>query len=77
MSFFPATPILRIFDFEKAKAFYCDYLDFQVDFQFQFGEGMPRYLEVTRSDCRLGLSEHHGDGTPGTHIRIRCDDVQL
>jgi hypothetical protein len=27
-------------------------------------------MQVSRDACRIHLSEHHGDGTPGTVIRI-------
>ena len=38
--------------------------------------GLPLYPQVSRGDCLLHLSEHHGDGTPGTKLRIECDDVE-
>lgn len=70
------TPILRIFDVAKAKEFYVDYLGFQIDWEHRFEENLPLYLQVSRSGCIIHLSEHYGDGTPGTRIRIPCDDVK-
>ncbi len=76
MNFNQATPILRIFDEKKAKEFYIDYLGFKVDWEHRFEREMPLYLQISRGGCHLHLSEHHGDGTPGTKIRIECDDVK-
>lgn len=75
MKFSQLTPILRIFDEAKAKEFYVDYMGFQIDWEHRFEENMPLYMQVSRAGCILHLSEHHGDGTPGTRIRIECDDV--
>jgi len=74
-TFGPATPILRIFDEAKAREFYLDFLGFSVSFEHRFGEDFPLYLGITHSGCELHLSEHHGDASPGAHIRIAIDDV--
>jgi catechol 2,3-dioxygenase-like lactoylglutathione lyase family enzyme len=63
-------PILRIFDVEKALSFYRDYLGFLVDWEHRFAPELPLYLQISRGDLILHLSEHHGDGSPGTHFRI-------
>ena len=65
-----AVPILRIFDIEKAKAFYVDLLGFTIEWEHRFGEGYPLYLQVNRAGLRLHLSEHHGDATPGSAVYI-------
>ncbi|QLC73292.1 VOC family protein [Pseudomonas sp. LPB0260] len=70
------TPILRIFDEAKARAFYLDFLGFRVDWQHRFEPGLPLYLQISRSGCVLHLSEHHGDCCPGAALRIESDDVQ-
>ncbi len=64
------TPILRIFDEAKAKEFYVDFLGFKVDWEHRFEPDMPLYMQVSKDDCTLHLSEHFGDGSPGVHIRI-------
>ena len=68
-------PILRIFNVEKASEFYLDFLGFQLDWQHRFGDNYPLYLQVSREQCILHLSEHHGDGSPGSSIRIHCTDI--
>jgi catechol 2,3-dioxygenase-like lactoylglutathione lyase family enzyme len=65
-----AVPIIRIFDVEKAKAFYVDLLGFVIEWEHRFGEGYPLYMQVSRVGLKLHLSEHHGDATPGSAVYI-------
>ena len=71
----PPIPILRIFDEVKAKEFYITYLGFNCDWEHRFGEGMPLYLQISRGDCILHLSEHHGDCSPAARVRIGAPDL--
>jgi hypothetical protein len=32
-------------------------------------------MGISRGDIVIFLSEHHGDGTPGTHVIIQMDGV--
>lgn len=68
-------PILRIFSVEKAKDFYCGFLGFTVDWEHTFEIDTPVYMQVSRGDLRLHLSEHHGDGSPGIHIHVEMTGV--
>lgn len=63
-------PILRIFDEAKAREFYLDFLGFRIDWEHRFEPDLPLYLQVSRGGCRLHLSEHHGDASPGAALRI-------
>jgi catechol 2,3-dioxygenase-like lactoylglutathione lyase family enzyme len=65
-------PILRSFDEAKAREFYCDFLGFTVDWEHRFEPGLPLYMQVSRDGIVLHISEHHGDATPGSHIRVEC-----
>ena len=69
------TPVLRIFDLAKAREFYLDFLGFRVDWEHRFGENFPIYLQVSRGDCVLHLSEHHGDATPGAKVLIELTGI--
>jgi len=69
------TPILRIFDIAKAHEFYVGFLGFDVQFEHRFDDNAPLYTSVSRDGCILHLSEHHGDGTPGTALRIKVEDI--
>ena len=64
------TPILRMFDIAKAREFYLDFLGFEVRFEHRFEDNTPLYMGIARDGCELHLSEHHGDGSPGAHVRI-------
>ena len=63
-------PILRSFSEAEARAFYVDWLGFAVLFEHRFAPDMPLYMAVVRGDCELHVSEHHGDATPGSAVRI-------
>ena len=69
-------PVLRIFDVTKAREFYLDYLGMSVDWEHRFEGTAPLYLQVSRGDLVLHLSEHYGDGTPGTVIYIEVRGVR-
>jgi uncharacterized glyoxalase superfamily protein PhnB len=69
------TPILRIFDEAKAREFYLDYLGFSVDWEHRFEAHLPIYMQVSRADCVLHLTEHHGDCCPGAAMRIAAEDI--
>jgi catechol 2,3-dioxygenase-like lactoylglutathione lyase family enzyme len=70
VAFTDITPVLRIFDENKAKKFYVDYLGFSVAWEHRFEDGLPLYLEVVKGEIALHLSEHHGDCCPGSAVRI-------
>ena len=76
MSLSTVTPVLRIFDEAKAREFYVDFLGFSVDWEHRYGDNYPVYMGISRDDCVLHLTEHHGDATPGSAIRIKADDVR-
>ncbi|PTE08749.1 glyoxalase superfamily protein [Mesorhizobium helmanticense] len=69
------TPILRIFDIAKAHEFYVGFLGFEVQFEHRFDDNAPLYMGISRDGCVLHLSEHHGDGAPGAHVRIEVTDI--
>ncbi len=69
-------PILRSFSEAEAKAFYVDYLGFEITFEHRFDAAAPLYFEVRRGACVLHISEHHGDAAPGAALRIEVDDIE-
>lgn len=72
----PAIPLFRIFDHLLARGFYVDWLGFTVDWEHQFGPDFPRYLQVSRGDLVLHLTEHYGDCCPGAKVLIHIDDLE-
>ena len=77
LRFGPVVPILRIFSVEKAREFYVGFLGFTWDWEHRFGPGFPLYVQVSRGGLALHLSEHHGDGTPGTTIILKVEGLEL
>jgi catechol 2,3-dioxygenase-like lactoylglutathione lyase family enzyme len=69
-------PTFRIFSVEKAKEFYIGWLGFQVDWENQFEENTPWYIQVSRGNLVLHLSEHHGDGCPGATVFVDMKGVE-
>ncbi len=69
------TPILRVFDESKTREFYVDFLGFKVDWEHRFEDGLPLYMQVSKGDCVLHLSEHHGDSCPGSALRIEVENI--
>ena len=72
----PAIPILRSFDETATRAFYLDFLGFEVLFEHRFSPEAPLYLAVRLGACELHLSEHYGDVTPGGAVRIQVPDAR-
>jgi len=64
-------PLLRIFDVPKARDFYVGFLGFKVDWEHRFEAMAPAYMQVSRPNCVLHLTEHHGDCCPGATVFIR------
>jgi catechol 2,3-dioxygenase-like lactoylglutathione lyase family enzyme len=76
ISLLRAVPVLRIYSLEKAREFYVDFLGFSVDWESAFGDDGPVYMQVSRDGLRLHLSEHHGDGTPGSVAYVVVSGVR-
>lgn len=63
-------PVLRIYSLDKAHEFYVGFLGCKVDWEHRFDDNAPVYMQVSRDGLLLHLSEHHGDGTPGTVVYV-------
>jgi uncharacterized glyoxalase superfamily protein PhnB len=71
MTFGKTTPILRMFDEAKAREFYVDFLGFTVDWEHRFEPDTPLYMQISKDQCVLHLSEHYGDGNPGAELMAK------
>jgi ribosomal-protein-alanine N-acetyltransferase len=69
-------PILRIFDVAKAKEFYVDYLGFKIDWEHRHEPDLPLYVQVSRDGLFLHLSEHYGDGSPGSTVYLEVHGLE-
>jgi len=77
MNMLSIIPIFRMFDEYKAKEFYLDYLGFRLDWEHRFEDNSPLYMQVTLNNFSLHLSEHYGDCSPGSSIRLTIDDLEV
>lgn len=68
-------PIIRTFPGPEADRFYLRFLGFSVDWEHRFEPSLPLYRQISRDGIVLHLSEHHGDATPGSAVRLRVADV--
>ena len=69
-------PIFRIFSLEKAREFYVGFLGCKIDWEHSFTPDGPVYMQVSRGDLVVHLSEHHGDGTPGSIFYVYTSGVK-
>ena len=72
---FQAIPIIRIFDENKAKEFYLEFLGMKLDWEHRFEEGAPIYMQVSRENLVFHLSEHSGDCSPGSKVFVYTNDL--
>lgn len=70
-----AIPVLRIFDEDKAREFYVDFLGMQVDWAHRFEPDLPLYQQVSRNGLVLHLSGHFGDACPGSTVYLSLQGV--
>lgn len=71
----PPVPVLRVQDAEHAVAFYTERLGFTELWRHRFEPELPLYVRVRRGATALDLSEHYGDGTPGSVVWIPVNDA--
>jgi len=75
VTFQRSVPVLRMFDVVKTREFYIDYLGFSVDFEHRFHDDAPLFMGMSRDGLTFFLSEHHGDGSPGSHVVVQMRGV--
>jgi hypothetical protein len=56
---------------KKAKDFYVGFLGFRVDWEHRFDDNAPLYMQVSRENLTLHLTEHHGDCCPGSTVFVQ------
>ena len=69
-----AIPVLRIIDLVEAEMFYCDALNFTVDWRWREAVGKPVFMQISRDDIRLYLTERD-ECTVGTLVYLYVDNV--
>jgi catechol 2,3-dioxygenase-like lactoylglutathione lyase family enzyme len=76
ISFQRAVPIFRIYSLEKVREFYLGFLGFKVEWEHRFEPDAPVFMQVSRDGLAINLSEHHGDGTPGSIAYVYMTGVR-
>lgn len=72
-------PVLRMLDEARARAFYVDFLGYEVEWEHRFGEeseGSPLYMQVRLGDSVLHLNGHAEEGSPVAEVRVPVRDVE-
>jgi uncharacterized glyoxalase superfamily protein PhnB len=72
---FQTIPIIRIFDENRAKEFYLGFLGMNLDWEHRFEPDAPIYMQVSKENLLLHLSEHSGDCTPGSKVFVNVSDL--
>jgi hypothetical protein len=65
-----AIPVLRMFDEAKAKAFYLDYLGFEVDWESRFTPTAPLYMQIRLGGAIIHLNGHANEDAPISQVNI-------
>lgn len=68
-------PIFRIFDYDKAVEFYINWLEFKIDWEDN-SSNLPLYIQISKDNLIIHLSEHHGDCSPGGKIFIEFKNLK-
>ena len=68
-------PQLRIISAAASLPFYVQGLGFKVDWQHQFDPGFPLFLQLTRNDQTIFVTEHTGDCEVGGAVYFVVPDV--
>lgn len=63
-------PVLRMFDEAEAKAFYLDYLGFELDWESRFSPTAPLYMQVHLGEAILHLNGHAKEDAPTSEVNI-------
>ena len=71
-----AIPVLRMFDEDKAKAFYLDYLGFEVDWESRFHSDAPLYMQIRLGSALLHLDGHAKEDAPISQVVIRVAGLE-
>lgn len=76
IAFERTVPILRMFSVDKTREFYLDFLGFKIDWEHRFDKDAPLYMQISRGGTVLHLSEHFGDGVPGSALYVYMKGIE-
>ena len=76
VEFTKVVPMVRIFNVEKARDFYLHFLGFKLDWENDGDGRAPMYMQISRGDLVLHLTEHYGDCTPGSNVFVMMKGIE-
>src|SRR5690625_1784044 len=65
----------RITDYTRSKKFYVEGLGFQIDWEHRFDPNFPVFVQITRDEMSIYLTEHAGDCEIGGLIHLFVSNV--
>jgi catechol 2,3-dioxygenase-like lactoylglutathione lyase family enzyme len=68
-------PVLRTHALERSRRFYVDALGFEIDWEWRPEPQLPAFLQLSKAGLSIYLSEHAGDGPPGSTVYLYVSDV--
>ncbi|WP_332693630.1 glyoxalase superfamily protein [Halalkalibacter lacteus] len=68
-------PALRITDYSKSKMYYVDGLGFKIDWEHRFEPHFPVFMQITRDDFTIYLTEHTGDCQVGGLVHFVVHNI--
>lgn len=68
-------PALRITDYIKSKEFYVDGMGFQIDWEHRFEPHFPVFVQITKGELTIYLTEHTGDCQVGGLVHFFVPNV--
>jgi catechol 2,3-dioxygenase-like lactoylglutathione lyase family enzyme len=68
-------PAFRITDYTKSKAFYVEGMGFQIDWEHRFEPHFPVFVQITKDEMTIYLTEHTGDCQVGGLIHFFVPNV--
>jgi catechol 2,3-dioxygenase-like lactoylglutathione lyase family enzyme len=68
-------PTLRITGYARSRQFYIDGLGFQIDWEHRFEPHFPVFMQISRDELVLFLTEHAGDCPVGGLVHLYVPDV--
>ena len=69
-------PVLRMLDEEKAKAFYLEFLGYEIEWEHRFSPDSPLYLQIRLGESVLHLDGHANGEKPPAEVRIPVHDLE-
>lgn len=77
-TFGSSIPVIRMLDEAKARAFYLDYLGFEIDWEHRFRptDDSPLYIQVHLGDAVIHLNGHASEDNPVAEVRIPVTGIE-